>query len=94
MSNLKAGNRRQTGQGMVEYIIIVALVGIGAAGVFGAFGSTVQSQMAGITNGLAGKGDNARKAVKIAGLHAQIATIDAELKLGMDDYDFGVTQKK
>ncbi len=37
---------RQKGQGMTEYIIIVALVAIAAIGVYTAFGHTVRGQMA------------------------------------------------
>lgn len=49
------GGRRQRGQGMTEYIIIVALIAIAAIAVFTFFGSTVRSQMGGIAKELSGQ---------------------------------------
>jgi len=37
--------KNQLGQGMTEYIIIVALIAIAAIGVFGLFGNTVKGQV-------------------------------------------------
>jgi|HubBroStandDraft_1064217.scaffolds.fasta_scaffold101321_2 Flp pilus assembly pilin Flp len=42
------------GQGMTEYIIIVALVAIGAIGVYNFFGKTVRDQTSAMACGLAG----------------------------------------
>jgi len=47
--------QRQLGQGMTEYIIIVALIAVAAIGVYSYFGETIRSQMAGMTNELAGQ---------------------------------------
>jgi len=52
-------SRRHTGQGMTEYIIIVALVAIAAIGVFSFFGQTVRGQMASISSQLSGKSGTA-----------------------------------
>ncbi|MBS0213697.1 MAG: pilus assembly protein [Proteobacteria bacterium] len=46
----------QLGQGMTEYIIIVALVAIAAIAVYSFFGKTVRGQMASVTSQLAGNG--------------------------------------
>jgi Flp pilus assembly pilin Flp len=46
--------KNQKGQGMVEYIIIVALIAIAAIGVYSQFGKGVRSQMAGMTQELSG----------------------------------------
>ena len=46
---------REYGQGMTEYIIIVALIAIAAIGVYTAFGKTVRGQMAATAQTLAGK---------------------------------------
>ncbi len=46
---------RQRGQGMSEYIIIVALIAVGAIGVFSAFGGTIRHQVAGMAQELSGK---------------------------------------
>ena len=37
--------KKQLGQGMTEYIIIVALIAIAAIGVFGLFGNTIRAQV-------------------------------------------------
>ena len=47
--------KRQLGQGMTEYIIIVALIAVAAIGVYSFFGQTIRAQMAGMTNEMAGK---------------------------------------
>ncbi|MGG4603472.1 hypothetical protein ACLPHM_01640 [Paenalcaligenes sp. Me131] len=48
-------DKKQSGQGMVEYIIIVALVAIAAIAVFQLFGQVVRSQTAAIAHELAGE---------------------------------------
>lgn len=53
--NMTSIRRRQRGQGMTEYIIIVALVAIAAIAVYSFFGKTVRGQMDSITGQLAGK---------------------------------------
>jgi pilus assembly protein Flp/PilA len=45
---------KSRGQGMMEYIIIVALIAIAAIGVYSSFGKTVRNQTAGITKELSG----------------------------------------
>jgi len=45
----------QLGQGMTEYIIIVALIAVAAIGVYSFFGETIRAQMAGMTNEMSGK---------------------------------------
>ena len=46
---------RQRGQGMTEYIIIVALIAIAAIGVVTIFGDNIRDLFAGATNALAGE---------------------------------------
>jgi len=49
---------RQAGQGMTEYIIIVAVIGIAAIAVYSYFGDTIRHQTAAAALSLAGqKGD-------------------------------------
>jgi type IV pilus assembly protein PilA len=53
--------RAQRGQGMTEYIIIVALIAIAAIAVYQFFGDTVRAQTGAIAQELAGQnGDGAR----------------------------------
>jgi|SRR5579871_6598190 len=86
-------NNKQAGQGMTEYIIIVALIAIGAIGVYSAFGRTVQSQMAAVSNGLAGQGTAATTEVTQAGTEATAASTAANQKLGLDNYTTNVTRE-
>ena len=46
--------RRQLGQGMTEYIIIVALIAIAAIGVYSFFGQTIRGQTSGMAAEMAG----------------------------------------
>ena len=46
--------KRQLGQGMTEYIIIVALVSVAAIGVYSAFGEAIRGQMANFRQGRSG----------------------------------------
>jgi len=64
MKNLKksqfVGKIRQRGQGMSEYLIIVALIAVAAIGVVGFMGDTVSNQMASMAMEISGEdGDNA-----------------------------------
>ncbi|WP_166253561.1 Flp family type IVb pilin [Marinobacter salicampi] len=47
--------KRIRGQGMTEYIIIVALIAVAAIGVYRLFGDTVRQQMAGLAQEMSGK---------------------------------------
>jgi len=46
---------KQIGQGMTEYIIIVALIAIAAIAAYGFFGDTVRNQIDGVASELAGE---------------------------------------
>ena len=50
--------KSQRGQGMVEYIIILAMIAIAAIGIYSIFGKTVRNQAAGLTMELSGKTGN------------------------------------
>ncbi len=52
---MKASRRKKSGQGMTEYIMVVALVAIAAIGVVGLFGDDVRMLFAGSSNALAGR---------------------------------------
>ena len=53
---------RQAGQGMTEYIIIVALIAVAAIGVYSMFGKTIRGQVAGLAGEVAGTGATTGKA--------------------------------
>lgn len=63
--NVQFFANRQAGQGMTEYIIIVALIAVAAIAVYQLFGDTVRNQTAALAQELAGNdgtaaSDNAR----------------------------------
>ena len=64
---MKTMRRSQRGQGMTEYIIIVAMIAIAAIAVYQYFGQTVRNQTAAIAQELAGEdGKSARDDAKTA----------------------------
>lgn len=54
-SNKSVGKIRQRGQGMSEYLIIVALIAVAAIGVVGFMGDTVSNQMASMAMEISGQ---------------------------------------
>ncbi|MEN9775702.1 MAG: hypothetical protein RL322_2772 [Pseudomonadota bacterium] len=75
---------RQSGQGMTEYIIVVALVAIAAIGVYTFLGQTLRSQTAGIALELSGQ--NADAAISDARSSASGAQTAASQRKGLDSY--------
>lgn len=77
---------RGRGQGMTEYIIIVALIAIAAIAVYLAFGDVVRGQTAVIASTLAGEaGGNERELVRGG---AQRSNSNA-VRRDLTDYDTG-----
>jgi type IV pilus assembly protein PilA len=77
-------NRFRRGQGMTEYIIIVALIAIAAIAVYQYFGNTVRNQTAAIANELAGNdGTPAKTAAQAA---AVTAATEANTKRNLDTF--------
>lgn len=75
---------RQRGQGMTEYIIIVAMVALAAIAVYQYFGQTVRNQTAAMSQELAGEdGSAARTAAATAAGNAATA---ADTKNTLEDY--------
>jgi len=73
------------GQGMTEYIIIVALIAVAAIGVYTAFGKTVRGQMAVTAQALAGKSTSTARTV--ANNAATDAQAQAQRDVKLDNYD-------
>jgi Flp pilus assembly pilin Flp len=86
LSKRIAARKGQFGQGMTEYIIIVALVAIGAIAVYNFFGHTVQDQMAAVANGLAGQNGTAQTAETNATSAAGKASTQANTAYGLKDF--------
>ena len=49
------GSARQKGQGMTEYLIVVALIAVAGIGVYRFFGDTIRSQVAGMAQEVSGQ---------------------------------------
>ena len=75
---------RQHGQGMTEYIVIVALIAIAAIAVYQFFGQTIRSQTAGIAKEVAGQ--SAGTATTAAQASAGLAETEGTTKKGLDNY--------
>ena len=76
---------RCRGQGMTEYIVVVALVAVAAIGVYTAFGKTLRGQMAATAQSLAGKSTSqARSDSNDAG---QEAESQASRAIKLDNFD-------
>jgi uncharacterized protein (UPF0333 family) len=83
----KSKFRNQLGQGMTEYLIVVALIAVAAIGVYGFLGQTLRSQTAGIALELSGQ--SASEAINQAKSAATQAQGAANQRRGLDDYGGG-----
>lgn len=66
--------RRITGQGMTEYIIVVALIAIAAVAAVSYFGSAVQAQFSNLGQELMGETSNTAAAGTAASVATDLAT--------------------
>ena len=76
--NKRIGGNKQLGQGLTEYIIIVALVAIGAIGLHNMFGKTIRDQTSAMACGLAGSKTCSTGQGTTAGTDASISKTDAD----------------
>ena len=74
-----------TGQGMSEYLIILGLVAVGGIGAMSFFGQTVQNQVAGMSQEIAGA--DANDEITAAGVSADAATTSAALDNTLANYN-------
>lgn len=79
-----SGLRGQRGQGMTEYIIIVALIAVAAIGVYQFFGQTIRNQTAGIAREVSGQ--SADTAIQQAKTAADAAESEGNKKKGLGAY--------
>jgi len=77
----------QRGQGMTEYLIVVALISVAAIGVYSFFGQTLRNQTAGIALELSGQ--DASSAVTQAQTAASQAQTLAGQRRGLENYGGG-----
>lgn len=82
---------RSLGQGMMEYVIIVALIAVAAIGVYSMFGKTVRNQTAGLSKEIAGA--NSETQITAAGTAATEAATRGNTKKGMGEYNLANDQK-
>jgi hypothetical protein len=81
---LKNRNKKQVGQGMTEYIIIVALVALSAILVFSLFGQTIRDQVGQMSSQVAG--GVAKTGQTDASTSATAANNDAKIASGLSTY--------
>ncbi|MFN9707779.1 MAG: pilus assembly protein [Burkholderiales bacterium] len=74
------------GQGMTEYIIIVALIAIAAIATTSFFGSTVRNQVAAMAASLAGNQTSASKATDQATKAGKSSTTEANNAKGLNNF--------
>lgn len=76
---------KQLGQGMTEYIIIVALIAVAAIGAFSFFGDTARNQVAAMASELGGtSGETATKRATKSGTEA--VTLTTTNDVGLSNY--------
>lgn len=76
--------KHQRGQGITEYIVIVALIAVAAIAAFQFFGQTIRSQTAGIAQEVSGK--SASDAISNAQSSADNAVTEGTTKKGLSNY--------
>lgn len=81
----RISKNRQRGQGMMEYIIIVALIAIAAIGVYSMFGKTVRNQSAGLAKELSG--NVSANQITAAGNSSKDAATRADTTKGLSEYN-------
>jgi Tfp pilus assembly protein FimT len=77
--------RVQRGQGMTEYLIVVALIAVAAIGVYTLFGQTIRNQTAGLAMEVSGQ--DAGTAIGGAQTNATAAQTSAGTRKGLDNYN-------
>ena len=77
--------KKQRGQGMTEYIVIVALVAVAAIGVYSLLGQTIRNQTAGLALEIAGT--NADAALQNATTSSGAARDQANPAKGLGNYN-------
>ncbi|MFN5509852.1 MAG: Flp family type IVb pilin [Burkholderiales bacterium] len=77
--------RRLSGQGMTEYLIVVALIAVAAIGVYSLLGQTLRSQTAGLAMEVSGQ--DAGAAIGASQGQAAAAQSSAATRKGLSNYN-------
>ena len=75
---------KQRGQGMTEYIVIVALIAVAAIATYQFFGQTVRAQMSGIANEVSGR--SATQQITNSQTSADGAIAEGTAQKGLSNY--------
>jgi type IV pilus assembly protein PilA len=92
MSHIRSTSSKQNqrGQGMTEYIVIVALIGVAAIGVYQLFGNTIRNQTAAMAQEISGQnGDAARTAGQA---QAGLAAAEGATQRNLNNYTNNVAK--
>lgn len=84
MKIFKSNAKKIRGQGMSEYLIIVALIAVAGIAVMGLFGNTARNQVAGLAQELAG-GDGTAS-MQTADTDSQAAATEGNTKRSLSSY--------
>lgn len=84
--------RRIAGQGMTEYIIIVALIAVAAIGVYSLFGKSIRNQVAGLAMEITGQ--SANKTLEVGREAATSAETIGKKEIGLGTYDDATRNKE
>ena len=84
---MSIGKQNQVGQGMTEYIIIVALIAIAAIAAFSYFGQAVRAQTGAIAQEVAGQ--SGKQSIANAATAANSAVEQGSTKKGLSNYGDG-----
>lgn len=76
--------RRSLGQGMTEYLIIVALIAVAAIGTFAFFGKTIREQVGGLAQEVSGQ---ANTGINAATTSANQSSTDSQQGKGLSDFN-------
>lgn len=79
---------KQRGQGMTEYIVIVALVAVAAIGVYSMLGQTIRNQTAGLALEISGQSSSG-DAITAAKAAADSAALKADASKNLSTYNAG-----
>lgn len=79
-----------SGQGMTEYIIIVALIAVAAIGVYSLFGQSIRNQVAGLAKEMTGQSSSQQLNKARSASREAATTADKDINLG--NYDEATKQ--